>query len=223
MNFLALAQKTAEKCSISGTLVSVLGQRGELLRVVNWVNEAWYDLQMSQPGWDWMREDFSFQTVIGQRTYTPAQANAPLLTRWHTDTLRTFKTVDGVAGEQFLCEWDYNVLRDTYMLGTPESGPPSVFAIKPKGSSLLLAPIPDAVYTVSGEYQRRASSMEANTDVPDMPEEYHMAIVHGARMKYAAFENAPEVMAEAVRDYSRITTQLAMTQLGEISTGSPLA
>lgn len=223
MNFLALVQKTAEKCSIPGTLVSVLSQRGELLRVVNWVNEAWQDLQMSQPGWDWMREEFSFQTTVGQRAYTPAQAGVPLLTRWHTDTLRVFKTAIGVAGEQFLCEWDYGVFRNTYLLGTPQSGAPFVFAVKPKGSSLLLAPIPDAAYTVSGEYQRRPSALALDADIPDMPEEYHMAIVHGARIKYAAFENAPEVMAEAVRDYSRITTQLAMTQLGEISTGSPLA
>jgi hypothetical protein len=223
MNFLQLVQKTVEKCGVSGSVAAVTGQRGELLRMINWVNEAWLDIQLSQPQWDWMREDFSFETTSGQREYTPTQAGVPLLTRWHLDTLRTYKTAEGVAGEQFLVDWDYPVFRDTYMLGTPITGRPMLFAVKPRGSNLLIGPVPDGIYTVRGEYQQKPIELVLATDIPAMPSEYHMVIVHAARVKYAAYENAPEVMAEAARDFDRLMTKLAMTQLPTISSGEPLA
>ena len=78
MNFLELCRRTVEKCGISGSLTSTSGQIGEMLRVVNWVNEAWHDIQLSQSNWDWMRYEFSFQTIAGQQEYTTAQANATL-------------------------------------------------------------------------------------------------------------------------------------------------
>jgi hypothetical protein len=98
-----------------------------------------------------------------------------------------------------------------------------VFAIKPRGSNLLIGLKPDDVYTIYGEYQRRPFYMASDAESPDMPEEYHMAIVHAARVKYAAYENAPEVMSEAQRDYDRVMSNLASTQLDDINTGSPLA
>jgi hypothetical protein len=223
MNYLQLVQRTVEKCGISGAVPSLSGQRGEIMRVINWVNEAWLDIQLGQPNWDWMREEFSFQTTAGQRDYTPTQAGVPLLMMWHLETLRTYKTSEGVQGEQFLVHWKHSIFRDTYMLGTPETGRAMVFTVKPRGSSLLLGPVPDGAYTVRGEYQRKPRDLVEGTDVPDMPTEYHLAIVHLARIKYAAFENAPEVMMEASRDYDRIMSKLSMTQLPDMSSGEPLA
>ena len=221
MNFLELCRRTVEKCGISGSLTSTSGQIGEMLRVVNWVNEAWHDIQLSQSNWDWMRYEFSFQTIAGQQEYTTAQANATLFSKWHTDTFRLYAS--SVADEQFIVEWLWLTFRNTYMFGVSKQDRPTVFTVRPRGSSLLFGDTPDAVYTVYGEYQRRPHYMTADEDIPDMPEEYHLAIVHAARMKYASYENAPEVMAEAGRDYERVMSGLSMTQLDDIGTGEPLA
>lgn len=223
MNFLALAQKVVEKTRMTGTLASVTGQRGELLRAVNWVNEAWFDIQLSNTNWDWMRYEFTFNTIANDDEYTPAEAGATLFSKWHDDTLRIYKTSIGISDEQFLPPWTYMEFRNTYRYGVQTPGRPTVFAIRPRGSHLLLGLKPDDIYTVYGEYQRKPTYMVDNTDEPDMPEEYHMAIVHLARMKYAADENAPEVMAEAQRDYSRIMDALAVTQIDDVTTGEPLA
>lgn len=223
MTFLELVSKAAEKCGISGTVISVAGNSGEFARMVNWVNESWHDIQLGNSNWDWMRYEFTFNTTANDDEYTPTEAGATLFSKWHTDTLRIFKTASGIGDEQFFVETDYLNFRNTYRFGPQVPGRPTMFAVKPRGSSLLIGLIPDDVYTIYGEYQRRPSYMAVDADVPDMPEEYHMAIVHAARIKYAAFENAPEVMSEAQRDYDRVMGNLASTQLGDISTGSPLA
>lgn len=223
MNFLELGQKLVEKTGISGSLTSVTGQRGEMLRVVNWINEAWFDIQLSQTNWDWMRYEFTFNTTADVGEYTPTEANATQFSKWHTETFRIYKTATGVGDEQFLPEWAYPQFRNTYLYSTQVAGRPTVFAVKPRGSSLLLGLKPDDIYTVSGEYQRKPAYMAVNTDAPDMPDEYHMAIVHLARMKYASYENAPEVMVEAQADYSRLMDAMSMLQMEEIGTGEPLA
>ena len=223
MTFLELCQRTVEKCAISGSIVSVAGQTGEMLRVVNWVDEAWRDIQSSQSNWDWMREEFTFQTISGQQEYTVANTAVANFGKWHTDTFRLYSTAIGVSDEQFLPEWLYLTFRNTYMFGVPKQDRPTVFAVRPRGSSLLFGDTPNDIYTVSGEYQRRPIGLTANSDTPDMPEEYHLAIVHAARMKYAAYESAGEVMAEASRDYERVMSNMSVTQLDDIGTGQPLA
>lgn len=223
MNFLQLAQKLVEKTGISGTLASVTGQRGELLRAVNWINEAWHDIQISNTNWDWMREDFSFSTTAGVYEYATSATGVTDFSKWHRDSFRIYKTATGLADEQFITEWDYRRFRDTYMYGLQTPGRPTVFAVKPKGSSLLLGLVPDDVYTIRGEYQKKATYLVNNTDEPAMLEEYHMAIVHAARMKYAYYENASEVLSEAQADYNRVMAPLNELQVEEFSTGEPLA
>lgn len=224
MTFLELCQETARKCSITGSLTNVATATGELARVVGWVNEAWYDIQIAGPFWDWMRYEFSFQTVANQQEYSAVAAGTTDFSKWDEDSFRIYKTSIGVADEQFLPPWDYRTFRNTYQYATRNTGRPMVFAVKPRGKALLFGETPDAIYTVVGEYQRKAKRMDVvNASEPDMPDDFHMAIVHGARMKYAAFENAPEVMAEAVVDYDRVMSSMLMHETEELSTGAPLA
>jgi hypothetical protein len=223
MTFLEMAQLVVLKCGISGTLTTVVGRSGELARVVNWVNEAWFDIQRKNSNWDWMRYNFSFQTTPSVDEYTPALANTTNFRKWHEDSLRLFETAIGVSDEQFLPYQGYKAFRDTYRYSTQTPARPSVFSVLPRGSNLLLGVVPDKVYTVRGEYQRKPTLMAANTDAPDMPDDFHMAIVHLARMKYAMFENAPEVMAEAQAEYNDVMSDLAALHTPDIDTGSPLA
>ena len=212
MNFLQLVTRTMEKCSATGAPATVVSQTGERLRFVNWVNEAWQDIQQVNRQWNWMVGEFTFQTVAATREYTTATIGLTNFSQWSTDTFRAYLTSVGSASELYMHQLDYPSFRDAYMFGTQTQGLPDVFAIRPATSALLLGPIPDAIYTVYGEYFKSASLMALDADTPGMPDPYHMAIVHGARMKYASYENAPEVWVEADRDYRRIIADLQFLQ-----------
>lgn len=222
--FLQLCQLTREKCGISGSgPAAVTAQTGEMLRIVNWVNEAWVDLQRRSKSWWWMRADFSFETVAGQQAYLASAAGITDLSAWHMDTLRCYRTADGVGDEQFLVEWEYQTLRNTYQYGLQTNGRPVVATIRPRDRAMLLGSIPDAVYTIRGEYQRAARPFLVGTDVPSIPEEFQMIIVYGAMIKYAYYENAPEVMADGRSNYNMILDQLMENQLDDVTLGEPLA
>jgi hypothetical protein len=222
--FLQLCQLTREKCGISGSgPTSVTGQTGESLRIVNWVQEAWLDLQGYSPDWGWMRGDFTLPTVSGQQDYTPSTASITDFLRWHPDTLRIYRTSIGIPDEQFLTEWDYSVFRDVYQYSSQTPSRPTVFAVRPRDKAILLGAIPDDIYTVRGEYQKSPQPFVLSTDIPSMPAQYHMLIVYGAMKRYSYYENAPEVAVGAESMYRALFSQLAREELPSVGLGDAFA
>lgn len=230
MNFLELAQTTVERCGIQGSTTSpstVVSQVGEMGRVVNWVNDAWVDVQRKHTSWNFRRGDFSFNTVAGTYVYALAscglEANTEL-TKWLPRTFRRYLTSGGVATEQPMVEWPYEAFRDLYEFQSGQSGPPCVFAAREKDRALLLGPNPDAIYTVRGQYVKAALKMTvADASEPSIPTEFQMLIVYKAMMKYASYEAAPEVMAEASAAYSSLMADAEMALLPPIEMAEPLA
>ena len=228
MNFLALCQSVREKCGISGLgPLSVINQTGEMQRLVNWVNEAWEDIQNWNENWNWMRRDFTLQTVAGQRFYA-VPAIAPDQAHWHLDSLRCYKTADGQQAEQFLAYLSYGDFRNTHMFGSMniQTGKPLIFSVRPRDKALFLGPLPNETYTVYGEYQASASRMVTNTDTPGMgyfPEGFHMMIVHRAVMKYAEYEGAGPLYGAAQVNFRQAMRGLEKAQLDDVELGGALA
>ncbi len=222
--FLQLCQLTREKCGISGTgPASVTSQSGEMARVVNWVQEAWIELQQRNRDWDWMRAEFCLATEQYRQDYAPSTASLTDFSRWHGETFRAYKDVYGVADQQWLVEWDYESFRNTYMYATQTPGRPTVFAVRPRDKALLFGSIPDDVYEIRGEYQKAPRPFLSGTDIPSLPEEFHMLIVYGAMKKYAFYENAPEVAISADRMYDAMLNGLLMNQSPAFCLGGALA
>jgi hypothetical protein len=223
MDYLALCRSLTRECGISGEMSSALNQAGEFAQVASWVNSAWRDIQLENTNWRWMRDEFTFQTVPGTPDYTPTSANAADFSKWHLDTLRAFRTATGTSDDAFMRWWEWQDFRNRFMFGAQSSYKPTEFATRPRDNALVLGPAPDGIYTVYGEYQRRATLLTADDQSPGIPEEYHMIIVHRARLKYAFDENAPEVMADAQREHNRLMGALTETQLDSFDLGCPLA
>lgn len=222
--FLQLCQLTREKCGISGSgPTSVTGQSGEMARIVNWVQEAWIELQNRNRDWDWMRSEFCFATEANRQDYAPSAASLTDFSRWHGDTLRSYKGTYGIGDQQWMAEWGYTSFRDTYMYATQATGRPTVFAVRARDKALLLGSIPNDVYEIRGEYQKAARPFLAGTDIPSIPEEFHMLIVYGAMKKYAFYENAPEVAVFADGAYNSMLNHLLMNQAPAFTLGCPLA
>lgn len=223
--YLELCNIVAKECG-NDPLTSVTSQTGNRADTVRWVGEAWMDVQRAQRWWLWMREAFSFSTVAAQQAYTPRDAvpTGVALTdfrEWHIDSLRIYSSV---ADEQHLTFKDYQAFRDTYQFGSisTQQNRPTVFAVRPKDKALMLAYIPDAVYTVRGDYQKRATEFASATDEPDMPDEFHMLVAYGAMMKYAYAENAAEVLSRAKESWGILMKQLMADQLPAICNAEPL-
>lgn len=224
MNFLQLAQKLRQECGVAGTgPLSVVNQNNEAKRLVDYINDAWLEIQGLHDTWGFMREPFSFQTAPDVGDYSPGAAGLTDFRHWHRETLRCYRTADGVADEQWLVEWEYQTFRNTYRYALQTSGRPVVFAVKPKGNDLMFGSIPDGVYTVDGEYQRTPSLLVTDTDTPDIPAHLHMVIVYRAMEFYGMYESAGEVLARAQRGYRQYLTMLEREELPTPYLGDPLA
>lgn len=231
MNYLQLVQRLRQECGISGTGPSaVTGQTGMSALLVSWIDAAWVEIQGLHNNWNWMRQPFAFETAANVGDYLPATTTNTLtnelmtdLRFWHKETFRAQRTSIGIQDEQWLVEWEYQVFRDTYRFNLQVPGRPVVFAEKPNGKAIMLGSIPDQVYSITGEYQVRASNLVDADDVPDMPDEYHLMIVYKAMQSYALYEAAPEVLNRGQVEYQKLLTQIEREQIPDVYLGRPLA
>lgn len=241
MTYLQLVQMLAEKCGAVAP-TTVLNQTNEALRLVNWIGDAWNEVQSISTQWKWMRNDFSFQTIVdaNKNAYPPTNdgLGGPYVgltdhAAWHKDTFRLYRTSVGRAGEVFLKNWDYANWRDVWGFGVNATllMRPIVWAERPRDLAIVFGAAPDAIYTVSGEYQRKPSIMTMDADVPGvvatsdrgLPDRFHRIIVYRAMMMYGAYEAAPEVRGEGQQNYSTMLSALKTAQLPQFSLGGPLA
>lgn len=223
MNYLAIVQELHELAGCSGPLpATVSGATGETLRLVNWVRRAWNMIQARSTAWNWLQADFSFNTTAGVRAYTPAAAGLTTRFRsWDQGSLRCYLAATGVSDEQFLVDWDYGILRDTYLYGSQSTNQsrPVVFAVRPEDKALVLADIPDAVYTIRGRYAKGPQTLTLDADIPECPEEFHRVITYRALMMYGAYEAAGEVVQEGTSNYRQLMLRLADECLPDITLG----
>jgi len=220
-NFLDLVQRTRLECGVSGTGPSaVAGQIGEAQRLVAWVSTAWMKIQTKHLDWGFKRLSASFATVNGQATYTTAQAGIAANTfgQWIRDTFRNYDTVAGLTSEVFMDYMEYDAWRNNYLYGALRDTRtrPVVVTIAPD-KSLGLGPVPNAAYTVTGDYFKRAIAMVSDTDVPDgLPAQFNMVIVYQAMQYYALYESAPEVYQHGQLEYNKLMAELEADRLPEV-------
>lgn len=223
--FLELCSRTRQEAAIAGTgPAAVTGQTGEMKRIVDWVTTAYQDIQNLHRNWEFLQTEFDFPTVIGQQSYTIVQAGLPELKDWMKCDYRAYTTSVGVSDEQRLIYWDWRAFRRTFLIGNArlQTGRPLYFTIKPD-KSIAFFPIPDAVYTIDGEYFKRPQVMTVNTDEPLFPEEFHLILVWMALMNYGSYENAPEAYARGQENFNQLLKKLETDQLPEICRGRALA
>lgn len=224
MNFLQLAQKLRQECGVAGLgPVSTNGQVNEAKRLVDYIKDAWLEIQGKHENWMFMRSSFSAVVTAGQGERTPVQLGITNFRRWDTETLRCYRTADGIVDEQFLIEWDYKVFRDTYRFGQQAPGRPVVFAIRPENKAIMLGSVPETSYTLTGDYITGPVTLNGDADTPAIPEGLHMVIVYKAMEYYGLFESAPEVLERARRGLGVYMPMLERDQLPDIGIGGGMA
>ena len=224
MTFLELVKSLRQESGIPGTGPdTVVDQTGQLKRLVDWTARSWLDIQGMHDDWKFLRGSFSVDVAAATASVTPAAAGITDFRAWREKTIRTYQTTIGVYDEQWLTEWDYDVFRDTYRFGQQTPGRPFIYAQNPSDFALLLGPVPDVGYTITGEYFKTPVKLAADADVPAIDENLHMLIVWHALKKYARFEAAPESLVQANSEYGTLMPQMERKYAPDVTLGNPLA
>lgn len=238
MNFLQLVNRTIQECAVSGgPITTVEDQTGEFLRIVDWVNQSWLELQLERPNWDFMRSSqllgggVSFATVAGQPEYqlgTGAGTVGVLaddFASWVPRSFRDQTTTSGVQDQIPLAWIGYDAWRDGYSMGaqqTVETRPVAI-AVGPN-NSICVGPWPTSVYTLTGDYYRAPAQMTTNASVPTgLPVQYHMGIVYQAMVFYGEYEEDGALIARAEKRNRRIMRPLRNLRGGMVTPGRTLA
>jgi hypothetical protein len=226
------------ECGIPGVTASpstVTAQSGVLEKVVAWVADSWRDIQIRHNNWRWMRSGFTVNTVVdddayayGDCTDTRSGSAIDRFRQWwmhdRLDPPKCYLTSGGVAGEYRLIWMPPEDFRRIYKFGIQQStnGQPIHITVD-DDNKFLLGPKPNSVYTVSGRFQRGAQTLDDDSDVPDMPADFHDLIVYYGMERYAFNSVAPEVLSRAKLEASRLMRALEQDQLPPIRLGRALA
>lgn len=169
-----------------------------------------------------MVSSFSLSTTSGDGDYTTTNAGATNFRKWREHTFKIYLASAGVGTETDLVYMDYMDWYRRYNTGSQTNSYPTYFTID-HDTDILLAPKPDGIYTLSGEYVKSATELSGDSDTPELPTEFHMAIVYRAMMKYGRYTGAPEVYTDGQNEYKRMMREMIRVQTPRIKFGGPLA
>lgn len=232
LTFLQLVNRAITECGVSGGPVATAqNQSGSIGRIVNWVGDAWSDIQTEHDDWDFMR---SSSLLGGGVSFAPAAAQytTPLGTgagtvgiaidsfgKWDRRSFRCNTTTVGTSDEIYLDDIDFDVWRDSYMYGAMRQVQtrPVAIAFGPD-QSINLGPPPNGLYTITGDYFVAPSVMVNDTDTPTgLPTRFNMLIVYKAMIKYSGNESAPEVYSRGSMEYNLMFAELEARYLPQMS------
>jgi len=200
MNFLQLCQRLRQECGGSGTgPTSVTGQSGENKLWVDWIAQAWREIQN-------YRTDWGFHWAVLSQPIAEGSGIVSLPADLRTlsgDTLH----IDGYVIS--VMPWAQMQQLRRQALST---GRPTGCSMAPNGQ-LYLNATPDTDYTLFGEYYAKPQELTENDDVPLLPSHYHMLIVYRAMMLYAGYENAQEVFSSGQMQYQQTLADIELDQL----------
>lgn len=199
MTFLEIVQKVAQESGTVGNLSepsTVTGQSGRLLRIVNWTQDAYTDIQTMHPHWLWMRGTFSGSLLTGTREYSGTDLTATRFARFafrdnKSTRVSVYDPAVGQDDEGFLEYRQYEAFYEACLVGAAatQTGKPQLMTVTPEGK-IAVYPLPDKTYTVRGMYHKSPEELTADADIPAMPVEYHRAIVWGALVLLGTYDEA---------------------------------
>ena len=195
--FLELAQETRALSGIGGTgPASVLTATGIEARLVNYVKNAWIDIQMHPKKWKWMWRRYlaptpggaPLQTILNTREYPLTGVN-----KVRVNSFRSYLTATGVSDRQRMI-WLPWAKFDRAHGTVAELANRPIRITRDLTGQLVVYPKADAVYSIDFEYFKSAQILTDNADVPEMPADFHQLIVYEALKRFGKAEDAPEVI-----------------------------
>lgn len=201
MNFLQLSVELAKLADISGQPASVDNVRGEHKRVVDWVNQAWREIQSANDQWSFMWSQATpIMLASGTSLYDQPVDCRDIITA----TVSLTDVVGNTSYPEFVKFEDFRTLARN----NAANGRPQYWTVRPD-NKIIFYPAPDSVYQLDFEYYKKPADLVFSTDTPSLPEHFHMAIVYLGLFHYGVFEEAPSVMQMARANYNSYLLQMS--------------
>lgn len=206
MTFLDLCQAMRRRAGISGQgPVTVDGQKGEYERIVDWVRQAWLDLQGYRYDWRPLWASNTIAVAIGQNEIS-------LPTEWSQPIVESFS----FAGDSLrYVDWRH------FPGNSTKTGTPSAVSRRPDGK-LQLWPTPDAAGDLTFEFFKTPQVLTLNADEPWLPDHQQDAIIFQAMAYYAVYEDAPEVYADSMRKVEELRQRMVAEQVAGLQMADQL-
>jgi hypothetical protein len=182
--------------------VTVVDQRGEYLRLVQWVQQADWYIQTLYTHWNFLLVK---EASISTTAHTSTISKPVGLKQWDFDCFKySGSPIEAV---------EYHKVRTEYYDTTIE-GPPDRLIILPN-NDIRVDPQPDAVYTFQSNYFLSPVRLDVtdNDDVSLIPEDFHMAILGRAMILYGNYEDAPEIKQQGTEVYGEFFARLFDDQM----------
>lgn len=195
--FLELAQETRALSGIGGTgPASVLTASGIEGRIVNYVKNAWIDIQMHPKKWKWMWGRYlaplpggaPLQTILNTREYQLTGVD-----KVRVNSFRSYLTATGVSDRQRMVWMSWAKFDRAHGTIDETANRPIRVTRDPSGQ-LVLYPKAEASYSIEFEFFKTAQLLADNADVPELPVDYHQLIVYEALKRFGKAEDAPEII-----------------------------
>ncbi len=224
MTFLQLVQALAREVGTSGTgPTAVANQTGLYLDYVNWIAQAWQDIQMEHDGhWSFLRHTFTLPTVNGTDTYAytactditvSPSATISRFNDWRlNDRYDPPKLTPATGSERWMVWTPWEAFKQVFKIGTQNPAPPVYVTVNPQ-RQIVFGPTPDGIHTFEGDYWVGPQVLADDADEPECPPQFHMAVVYRAMIKYAYRSVAQELLARAETEYEAIMAALEFNQL----------
>ena len=221
MNFLEIAKRVSKECGVSGDgPTSVAAQTGMNAKVVNWVRDAFNEIQGTNEQWDFDWAVATLPLVAGKERYDPVGDWGLDLRSFVKRGTYVYRSVDGPQAKHwpsFVTWQEFRQMRLPDVRGIP-----AYACVAPDGA-LFMYPAPDDGITAVVEYFREPQVLAENLDVPRLPVSYHMAIVWRAVMFFCTSEDNPALLQSASLNYRNIMRRLSVLELPDFAEPEPLA
>ena len=192
--FLEQVANLHRECGATGVApTAVTNQVGQQLRLVNWLANADYMVQLLHTDWNFLREEASLSTTVSDSDV----AKPSDLNYWDFETFR--------LDDELIDVVEYHDIRHEILDDSEQK--PSRIIVMPD-NSLKLEPVPDDTYAITADYFKKPVRLAANDDISVIPEPFELCVLGRAMMLYANYENAPEAKTQGSEWYIEFLARL---------------
>lgn len=195
-DFVTLTQEMRQLSGLSGSGPADVATATDIeLQLVRDVRNAWIRIQAARYPWKWMWKEYEIPSPGSGPLQSIGNTQDYLLTdveRVHVNTFRNYLTADGPTKRQRMTFIPWESWQQKYAVANITASRPLQCTRLPNGTLRLYKP--NDIYSIEFETQKLPQELLVNSDIPEMPVQYHQLIVYEAMKIYGKANDAPEVI-----------------------------